>query len=271
VPETDELRECAHCGATLAAEQLICARCGETQRRFPRARCRQCGTVNSQSQLVCVVCGEPIRSYWIQPALIALSILIGVALVLVVAIWLRGLGRIQQPATGTTEQAPSEVAATPTEVLTFTPVPSVTPWPTRIPTATQTPSPTPMPTWTPTQTRSPSPTSTTTPTASPTPTPTSTTTPTSSSTPTPTYTPTSLPSPIATLTETVTPTPSVTATPFIHIVEAGDTLYDIAARYGTTVESIMEANGLTSTRLSVGQQLTIPLATATPVPQPTQP
>jgi hypothetical protein len=31
----------------------------------------------------------------------------------------------------------------------------------------------------------------------------------------------------------------------------------------------MEANGLTNTRLRVGQQLIIPLATATPVPAPT--
>jgi hypothetical protein len=33
----------------------------------------------------------------------------------------------------------------------------------------------------------------------------------------------------------------------------------------------MEANGLTSTQLRVGQQLTIPSVTATPVPLPTQP
>jgi LysM repeat protein len=70
--------------------------------------------------------------------------------------------------------------------------------------------------------------------------------------------------------ETLTPTPSPTATPFIHSVIAGDTLYDLAARYDTTVNAIMEANGLTSTRLSVGQQLIIPLATSTPVPTPTQ-
>jgi LysM repeat protein len=65
--------------------------------------------------------------------------------------------------------------------------------------------------------------------------------------------------------------PSATATPFIHTVAVGDTLYDIAARYGTTVQAIMEANGLTSTRLNVGQQLTIPVATPTPLPTPTQP
>jgi hypothetical protein len=33
----------------------------------------------------------------------------------------------------------------------------------------------------------------------------------------------------------------------------------------------MEANGLTSAQLRIGQQLIIPLATATPVPSPTQP
>jgi LysM repeat protein len=50
----------------------------------------------------------------------------------------------------------------------------------------------------------------------------------------------------------------------------GDTLYDIAASYGVTVQAIMDANGLTSTRLNVGQQLIIPVATATPEPTPTQ-
>lgn len=48
----------------------------------------------------------------------------------------------------------------------------------------------------------------------------------------------------------------------IHIVQAGETLYAIAARYGATVEAIMQANGLADRSLiRVGQQLVIPGAT----------
>ncbi len=44
----------------------------------------------------------------------------------------------------------------------------------------------------------------------------------------------------------------------IHVVQAGDTLYSLSRRYDTTVQAIMAANGLTSTRIVVGQQLRIP-------------
>jgi spore germination protein len=43
-----------------------------------------------------------------------------------------------------------------------------------------------------------------------------------------------------------------------YTVQAGDTLYKIAQRYTTTVESIMMQNRLTSTNLYVGQRLVIP-------------
>jgi LysM repeat protein len=257
VSETDGTRECAYCGATLAVEQLICARCGETQRPSRRVRCRQCGTLNTQSRRVCVACGDSLRGYWIRPVLAALAILIGVGLVLIAAFWLRPQARTPQPVPVSTERATGQLAPTFAEMLTHTPGPSDTPLPIRSATATPTPGPTSTLTWTPTQTRSP--------------TPTMSTTPTPSSTPTATGSATTLPSPTATPTETFTPAPSATATPFIHIVASGDTLYDIAARYGTTVQAIMQANGLTNTRLSVGQQLIIPLATATPVPSTTQP
>jgi tetratricopeptide (TPR) repeat protein len=45
----------------------------------------------------------------------------------------------------------------------------------------------------------------------------------------------------------------------IHLVRRGDTLYSIARRYGTTVQAIMEANGLTSYYIYVGQRLYIPI------------
>lgn len=48
-----------------------------------------------------------------------------------------------------------------------------------------------------------------------------------------------------------------------HTVVRGDTLYSLARRYGTTVDAIMRANGLTSPSIYVGQQL---LVSAAPVP-----
>jgi murein DD-endopeptidase MepM/ murein hydrolase activator NlpD len=47
--------------------------------------------------------------------------------------------------------------------------------------------------------------------------------------------------------------------PIIHVVESGDTLFNIAQRYGSTVEAIAEANGITNVNLlEVGQELIIP-------------
>ncbi len=43
-----------------------------------------------------------------------------------------------------------------------------------------------------------------------------------------------------------------------HTVSRGDTLFSIGRRYGVTVNAIMQANGLTSTLIYVGQQLIIP-------------
>jgi len=73
--------------------------------------------------------------------------------------------------------------------------------------------------------------------------------PLSTRTPKPTFTPTWTPSPTATLTPTLPPTdtPVPTNTPTgvrSHIVEAGETLSQIAERYGTTVEALARVNGL---------------------------
>jgi len=46
--------------------------------------------------------------------------------------------------------------------------------------------------------------------------------------------------------------------PTIYIVQWGDTLFSIANRFGTTVEALMAANGLTSPLIYVGQRLTVP-------------
>jgi hypothetical protein len=48
------------------------------------------------------------------------------------------------------------------------------------------------------------------------------------------------------------------ARPGQYTVAAGDTLYDIAARFGTTVDAIMRQNGLTSWTIYPGQVLNLP-------------
>ncbi len=73
--------------------------------------------------------------------------------------------------------------------------------------------------------------------------------------------PTAGPSPTPTRTP-VTPCPP-TAVPgqsFVYVVQPGDTLYGLARRFGTTVQAIMTANAMPSTRLLAGQTLTIPAA-----------
>ena len=45
-----------------------------------------------------------------------------------------------------------------------------------------------------------------------------------------------------------------------YTVRAGDTLWLLANRYGTTVEAIKRLNGLTSDALQIGQTLRIPLS-----------
>lgn len=53
-------------------------------------------------------------------------------------------------------------------------------------------------------------------------------------------------------------TPTATPQVIIHIVQRGDTLFSIARRYGSTVDAVKAANGLTSNNITPGQQLIIP-------------
>ncbi|RDV83250.1 C40 family peptidase [Ammonifex thiophilus] len=55
------------------------------------------------------------------------------------------------------------------------------------------------------------------------------------------------------------PTPSSAAGPVTtYVVQPGDCLWNIAIKYGITVQDLMEANGLKSTVIYPGQTLTIP-------------
>ncbi|MBL7065100.1 MAG: LysM peptidoglycan-binding domain-containing protein [Anaerolineae bacterium] len=56
----------------------------------------------------------------------------------------------------------------------------------------------------------------------------------------------------------------------VYTVRRGDTLFSIARRFGTTVQAIIRVNSLRSTRIYVGQWLTIPGALPGPAPSPAQ-
>jgi LysM repeat protein len=83
-------------------------------------------------------------------------------------------------------------------------------------------------------------------------------------------------SPSLTTTSTLTPSPSLTSTCLpppgwaAYVVESGDTLETLAARYKTTVETLAQANCLVETSLEPGDTLYVPpLATRSPTRTPT--
>ena len=68
-------------------------------------------------------------------------------------------------------------------------------------------------------------------------------------------TPTPVPTPTATPVPRPTPTPTVT----VYVVQPGDTLSGIAARFNVTVDDLVEANRIVNPdALEVGQEITIP-------------
>ncbi|MFP3895317.1 MAG: LysM peptidoglycan-binding domain-containing protein [Anaerolineales bacterium] len=82
--------------------------------------------------------------------------------------------------------------------------------------------------------------------------------------------PTSTPTPGPTLAPTDTPVPDATSTPqaptspITYTVQAGDTLYSLAKRHDTTVQAIMQANGMMSYLIHVGDVIWMPVSGAVP-------
>lgn len=60
-----------------------------------------------------------------------------------------------------------------------------------------------------------------------------------------------------------TPPESTTQQTITYTVKSGDNLYNIAKNYNTSVSAIMNINNLTTSNLSIGQQLKIPSSTST--------
>lgn len=60
--------------------------------------------------------------------------------------------------------------------------------------------------------------------------------------------------------ETLTPadTQLPTPTPILYIVQSGDTLSDVALKFGVTIEAIQTLNNLSTTMINIGQVLQIP-------------
>jgi len=64
--------------------------------------------------------------------------------------------------------------------------------------------------------------------------------------------------PVATAPPIVMPTPALPTPTIAYTVRYGDTLTSIAARHGTTVAALTEANNLSGVTIYIGQQLVIP-------------
>jgi LysM repeat protein len=67
------------------------------------------------------------------------------------------------------------------------------------------------------------------------------------------------PTPRATPTPVPTPTPEAAATPLVYTIQSGDTLLEVANRFGVNVDLLMTENGIDNpSGLQIGQELVIP-------------
>jgi LysM repeat protein len=143
-------------------------------------------------------------------------------------------------------------------VVTFTPRPAT---PTYTPTSTPTPSRTSTPTITPIPSDTPIPTDTPLVTDTPLPANTSTPTWTALAPPTTGQPTASGPQPTAIAAVSAPPPPSGQT----YTVQEGDTLFDIALRFGVSLEALAKANGISDpTLIRPGQELVIPVPGTTP-------
>lgn len=145
------------------------------------------------------------------------------ALLAVAATSLAAMRASQSAATPTAEPTPALPVVPTATIVPPTPVPTLAPSPTAPP-----PTPTPLPTAT------PAPTATVAPTA----------------TMAPTEEPTQEPTP---------PPPTAIARPRIYVVQPGDTLFEIARRFGVPLQELADVNGIEDVRrVYSGQRLVIP-------------
>jgi LysM repeat protein len=152
----------------------------------------------------------------------------------------------------------SQPTPVPTDVAAVAPVETFTARPA---------TPTYTPTWTPTASRTPTPTITPIPSDTPIPTNTPTFTPTPKPLP-PTAAPqdtVSAPTTTVVALVTTVPSPTSAAAGQTYVVKQGETLSEIAARLGVSVQALAEANGISNPALiRAGQVLVIPAAGPTP-------
>ncbi len=262
-------RTCPGCDAVVAMGVQVCPECGtRLQPKAEQIRCRHCGQRSSSALVLCPSCGRelqpaPSRLWtWVLPGLV-------VAL-FVVALTSWVSGRLSSEA----GQPPSEdIAITPVREeagalsgraqqvglaspATETPVSPASAQEAQLPSPTASPEEASPPTLQATLPATPAPSPTLPAVATITATPTLTATATVTATRVLTATPTAQAQASPTATPSATPPAAGTYT-----LQPGDTIVGIAARYGLTVESILEANGLTpeeATRLRPGQVLLLP-------------
>ncbi len=77
--------------------------------------------------------------------------------------------------------------------------------------------------------------------------------------------------PTATLAPPPTATPRAAPTPYVHKVQAGETLLSIAGQYDVSVEDLQSANGLSDALIRIGDDLFIPQSGILPTPVPGAP
>lgn len=84
--------------------------------------------------------------------------------------------------------------------------------------------------------------------------------------------PTSLPTVVAASPAPTTPPPCVPPDDWgIHVVQEGNTLFSLARRYGTDVDTLMYVNCLNTYTIFIGQHLYVPGLSVTPSPGPVSP